>query len=103
MHPEEQKALLKAGISNVEPELEWVLPAGIEEGMSIQGFVGVFDGIGVLPEEDGEGENEEEKKEVGWEWRGKHRQKRILLAVLHEDSTVVYYIMHDGIVKPRQN
>ena len=54
-------------------------------------------------EEDGAGEDEEEKKEVGWEWRGRHRQKRILLAVLHEDSTVVYYIMHDGIVKPRQN
>jgi len=26
-----------------------------------------------------------------------------LLATLTDDSTVVYYIMHDGIVKPRQN
>jgi len=27
----------------------------------------------------------------------------VLLATLHDDSTVVYYVMHDGIVKPRQN
>ena len=29
--------------------------------------------------------------------------KRLLLATLDDDSTVVYYIVHDGIVKPRQN
>lgn len=29
--------------------------------------------------------------------------KRILLATVSDDSTVVYYIVHDGIVKPRQN
>ncbi|KAK5701046.1 hypothetical protein LTR97_005565 [Elasticomyces elasticus] len=29
--------------------------------------------------------------------------KRVLLATLDDDSTVVYYIVHDGIVKPRQN
>ena len=41
--------------------------------------------------------------QVGKNWRGDERQKRVLLATLHDDSTVVYYIMHDGIVKPRQN
>jgi tRNA-splicing endonuclease subunit Sen15 len=35
-------------------------------------------------------------------WR-KDAPKRVLLATVHEDSTVVYYIIHDGIVKPRQN
>ncbi|KAK0829039.1 hypothetical protein LTR73_004673 [Friedmanniomyces endolithicus] len=29
--------------------------------------------------------------------------KRLLLATLDDDSTVVYYIVHDGLVKPRQN
>ena len=29
--------------------------------------------------------------------------KRLVLATLDDDSTVVYYIIHDGIVKPRQN
>ncbi|KAH9832388.1 Sen15 protein [Teratosphaeria destructans] len=29
--------------------------------------------------------------------------KRMLLGTLDDDSTVVYYIVHDGIVKPRQN
>ena len=29
--------------------------------------------------------------------------KRVLLATVDDDSTVVYYIVHDGIVKPRQN
>jgi len=29
--------------------------------------------------------------------------KRMLLATLDDDSTVVYYVVHDGLVKPRQN
>lgn len=33
-------------------------------------------------------------------WRTK---KRVLLATVDDDSTIVYYIVHDGIVKPRQN
>jgi tRNA-splicing endonuclease subunit Sen15, fungi type len=35
-------------------------------------------------------------------WRTS-QPKRMLLATLDDDSTVVYYIVHDGIVKPRQN
>lgn len=31
------------------------------------------------------------------------RPKRLTLAVVNEDSTVVYYFVHDGVVKPRQN
>jgi len=80
--------------------------------MSLKRFAEVFDGLSVVPPgEDGaaEGEEEEEDKEskeevsVGDKWRGEKRQKRLLLATLHDDSTVTYYIMHDGIVKPRQN
>lgn len=31
------------------------------------------------------------------------RPKRVTLAAVNEDSTVVYYFVHDGVVKPRQN
>ena len=34
---------------------------------------------------------------------GKGKGKRVLFAVVAEDSTVVYYVMHEGVVKPRQN
>lgn len=80
----------------------------------------MFDAIGIVPggkggaadededEDEDADEDEEEQVErvgskVGMQWRGEKRQKRVLLATLHDDSTVVYYIMHDGIVKPRQN
>lgn len=31
------------------------------------------------------------------------RPKRVTTGILHDDGTVVYYFIHDGIVKPRQN
>ena len=31
------------------------------------------------------------------------REKRVLLAVVGDDSTVVYYVVLEGVVKPRQN
>lgn len=81
------------------PEREWVLPSHLQEKWSLKRFAEVFDMLDVVPP----GHGEEEDDGVGWKWRGKNRQKRLLLATLHDDSTVVYYIMHDGIVKPRQN
>lgn len=87
-------------------EREWVLPTHLSEKWSLRRFAEVFDSIEAVPDgkedldEDGK---EEELNEVGKHWRGMTRQKRVLLATLHDDSTVVYYIMHDGIVKPRQN
>jgi len=63
-------------------------------------FATVFDALDTVPPMD---KGTEEENSVGEKWRGKNRQKRLLLATLHDDSTVVYYIMHDGIVKPRQN
>jgi tRNA-splicing endonuclease subunit Sen15 len=44
----------------------------------------------------------DEMEEIAKRWRSQ-APKRLLLATVHEDSTVVYYIVHDGIVKPRQN
>ncbi|KAF7879299.1 hypothetical protein EAF04_000496 [Stromatinia cepivora] len=111
IHPDEQVEILKAEHDTGEsiaqfPEREWVLPTHLEEKWSLARFAEVFDAVGTVPEGKGaEGRNEsaEGKNVVGAKWQGENRQKRILLATLHDDSTVVYYIMHDGIVKPRQN
>ena len=68
----------------------------------------MFDGIGAVPPP----EEEEAQRGVvgdgdgGGEGKGEGRRKRlkrVLLATLSDDSTVVYYIVHDEIVKPRQN
>ena len=58
----------------------------------------MFDALDTIPPMEYEGSGS-----VGEKWAGRKRQKRVLLATLHDDSTVVYYVMHDGIVKPRQN
>jgi len=84
-------------------EREWVLPTHLGEKWSLHSFAEVFDAIDTMPPADEEEEVDEDVTRVGQKWRGQNRQKRLLLATLHDDSTVVYYIMHDGIVKPRQN
>jgi len=115
VHPDEQITLLqrqkdagKTGMPELRCEREWVLPSHLREKWSLKRFGEVFDGIGMVPatgrgrllfEEDREGTVEAEEEEVN-EWR---TTKRLLLATLDDDSTVVYYIVHDGIVKPRQN
>lgn len=115
IHPDEQMSLLQAqkarggtGLGDVESEREWVLPSHIREKWSLRRFGEVFDRIGVVPpkheaetgiwEDDGHGEEVEGEERN--EWR---KTKRVVLATLDDDSTVVYYIVHDGIVKPRQN
>ena len=105
IHPDEQAEILKAEHDSgayikqcVEPE--WVLPTHLLEKWSLANFAAVFDALETVPPS----ENDvEEENGVGQKWQGKNRQKRLLLATLHDDSTIVYYIMHDGIVKPRQN
>ncbi|OBT70699.1 hypothetical protein VF21_10228 [Pseudogymnoascus sp. 05NY08] len=107
VHPDEQAEILKAEHKTgqsipLSPEPEWVLPTHINEKWSLKKFAEVFDAIETVPP--GSTDTlEQEEDEVGAGWRGKNRQKRLLLATLHDDSTVVYYIVHDGIVKPRQN
>ena len=108
IHPEEQVEILKAehdtGKSVKQyPEREWVLPTHISEKWSLAKFAEVFDALDTVPLTKEEAGEEARESIVGQQWQGKHRQKRLLLATLHDDSTVVYYIMHDGIVKPRQN
>ncbi len=108
IHPDEQVEILKAehksGKSAEQiPEREWVLPTHLEEKWSLAKFAAVFDALDTVPPNRRETLVGEEAEIVGHQWQGKDRQKRILLATLHDDSTVVYYIIHDGIVKPRQN
>ena len=109
MHPDEQVEILKAehetGIHIVQQaEREWVLPTHLSEKWNLKAFAELFDAIDTLPPaNEADVKDNDEKSQVGKEWRGNERQKRVLLATLHDDSTVVYYIMHDGIVKPRQN
>ena len=99
MHPDQQVEELKAGVKDdeVEVEREWVLPTHLQEKWSLRRFAEVFDGVGEEPPESDGGQ-------IGEEVKGKRRGgKRVLLATLGDDSTVVYYIVHDGMVKPRQN
>lgn len=109
IHPNEQVEILKAeheaGVHVVHhAEQEWVLPTHLSEKWSLKSFAEIFDAIDVIPPVDrADVEDSNNQNQVGKQWRGKQRQKRLLLATLHDDSTVVYYIMHDGIVKPRQN
>ncbi|KAK6198981.1 hypothetical protein LQW54_010255 [Pestalotiopsis sp. IQ-011] len=67
------------------PEVEWVLSTSLNETISLGFLSSIFDAMD-RPAELPAG-----------------RSKRLLLAVKHDDSTVVYYFVHDGIVKPRQN
>ncbi|KAH6890300.1 tRNA-splicing endonuclease subunit Sen15 [Thelonectria olida] len=86
IHPDDQIAALTheeaTGQSVTQnAEYEWVLPVHLEEKWTLGDFAAVFDSI----------------QHAG------PRAKRVLLATVHNDSTVVYYFMHEGIVKPRQN
>ena len=101
VHPDEQVEMLTAGVkeTDVPLEREWVLPTHLREKWSLRKFAEVFDAVGKIPPGEGDvehsGDVEVEKVRRGG--------KRVLLAIVGDDSTVVYYIVHDSIVKPRQN
>jgi len=108
IHPDEQVEILKAEHSTGKsiqqvPEREWVLPTHLQEKWSLAKFAAVFDALDTVPPAGTDSLAEEGAEVVGHQWQGRNRQKRLLLATLHDDSTVVYYLIHDGIVKPRQN
>lgn len=105
VHPDEQIEMLKQDIQekDVPVEREWVLPTHLREKWSLRKFADAFDGLTEVPMANQEG-NGRQAEETGSEKRGSRRGgKRLLLATVGDDSTVVYYIVHDGIVKPRQN
>ena len=112
VHPDEQVALIKAEKDRAQripqpPELEWVLPLSLAEKWTPAQFAAVLDTLDNIPPTNGSDDGSDDADDEGiaeWrQWRGPKRGKRILLATVQDDSTVTYYIMHDGLVKPRQN
>ena len=109
VHPDEQIEIIQ--IEKKEkievpqpPEFEWVLPLHLTEKWSIQRFAEVFDAIDAVPPGKDPLESVDSSGNAQWKkWRSLKRGKRILLAAVQDDSTVNYYLMHEGIVKPRQN
>ena len=84
----------------LKPELEWVFPAHLREEWTLRKFAIIFDSIDALPPGQSSGDSTQEARDAALKWR---TTKRALVAILQDDSTFVYYIVHDGIVKPRQN
>ncbi|PKY04270.1 hypothetical protein P168DRAFT_310892 [Aspergillus campestris IBT 28561] len=128
IHPDEQLYMLQRGLRETDIELErlFVLPAVQGQSWSLARLAAVFDSLpggGERPAAAGtdtaldEGEGSEgdkaaklaeyyeyrEKASLTKEWGG----KRILLAMADRmmggDGTVVYYVVQEGAVKPRQN
>lgn len=95
-----QLQLIKAGLreEDVEPERIYIVPSVLREKWTLKTFSEVFAGVPTPCEERTRESGEDGKRK----WAG-DEVKRILLATVDEDSTVVYYVVHDGIVKPRQN
>ncbi|KAL9058009.1 MAG: hypothetical protein Q9162_002001 [Coniocarpon cinnabarinum] len=102
IHPDKQIALIKAGIEEKDApkRREWVLPTHLSEKWSLKRFGEVFDAIETVPGPE-EGNSDAPQQATGD--TDQQELKRVLLATVDEDSTVTYYIVHDGIVKPRQN
>jgi len=113
VHPDEQVELLKkadrernaraageAGGLEVkaEREREWVLPTRLNEKWTLRRLAGVFDALSIVPP--ATDSSTAGGDDAANPWR---TIKRVLLATVDTDSTVVYYIVHDGVVKPRQN
>ncbi|KAF2101852.1 hypothetical protein NA57DRAFT_53797 [Rhizodiscina lignyota] len=91
-----------------QPVREWVLPTHIGEMWSLRRMATVFDVICSVPPDPGPSNDgllaENPPSEGPIQSPGRWREvKRLLLATVDDDSTIVYYIVHDGIVKPRQN
>ncbi|KAF2262873.1 hypothetical protein CC78DRAFT_534419 [Lojkania enalia] len=115
VHPDEQIELLKKaeqdrqvrsrqGDNNTaldiktELEPEWVLPTRLDEKWTAHRLSDVFGAITVVPPDEEASDTSEDRPANPW-----RTVKRIVLAAVSTDSTVVYYIVQDGVVKPRQN
>lgn len=88
IHPNEQIDIIKNQLGTefpiqLAPEVEWVVPLHISESTSIATIASLFTSLSNC--EDGT------------------KPKHLLMAMVHNDSTVIYYIVHNALVKPRQN
>lgn len=119
VHPDEQIELLKKvdqeKTSNAnpkdgsktaqqllnEPEREWILPTRLSEKWTLHRLHDIFCAISIVPPETQAGNvSEPSDSAPSSPWR---TTKRVVLATATTDSTVSYYFIHEGAVKPRQN
>ncbi|RJE19374.1 hypothetical protein PHISCL_08290 [Aspergillus sclerotialis] len=116
-HPDEQLFMLEKGLrdEDIPPERVFALPLAQGQSWSLRRMAAVFDSLSdedVEPEISEEGEKAQKLTEyyegrkvarATKEWGG----KRMLLAMIDKgmggDGTVVYYVIQEGAVKPRQN
>lgn len=128
-HPDEQLFMLERGLrdNDIDPERTFVLPTVEGQSWSLRKMAAVFDSLpqvdeglaSLAPEggREGEGSQPRDEKEAKIaeyleyrksaratkEWGG----KRLLLSMVDRnmggDGTVVYYVVQEGAVKPRQN
>ncbi|PGH08805.1 hypothetical protein AJ80_07762 [Polytolypa hystricis UAMH7299] len=118
IHPDEQAYLLEQGISadDIPVDREWVIPTAQGQSWTLRRLAGIFDSLPAetsgrdAAEEEHAGEDMSEKLAAHAEkkkeedlWGG----KRALIAMVNRkmggDGTVVYYVVLEGAVKPRQN
>ena len=97
-HPDFQAHLLAHSLieTDILLQREWVLPMKIGQKWTLKRFCAVFDALPARAPLQGSGAHTHQDA------------KRVLLAMVsHQgkggDGTVVYYIMQEGEVKPRQN
>ncbi|KAL5337668.1 tRNA-splicing endonuclease subunit Sen15 [Aspergillus crustosus] len=132
-HPDEQLYMVERGLREEDIELErvFVLPTVQGQSWSLGKMAAVFDALPEPTDEDEEeggvdDENEDEteaqeqtdaekaaKLAEYYDYRAKARRteewggKRLLLAMIDKgmggEGTVVYYVVQEGTVKPRQN
>jgi tRNA-splicing endonuclease subunit Sen15, fungi type len=105
IHPDEQVEMIdkertSASKATQSAEYELVLPVHFLESLNLRTFSNVFDSIVTLWRDCTNTGGVSTSGEVN---TSKKQNHRLLLAIVHDDSTIVYYLVHDGIVKPRQN
>jgi tRNA-splicing endonuclease subunit Sen15, fungi type len=97
-HPDFQAHLLAHSLtdSDIPAQFEWVLPMNVGEKWTLKRFCAVFDSLPARAPLQGAGPHSHQDA------------KRVLLAMVsHQgrggDGTIVYYLMQEGDIKPRQN
>lgn len=119
-HPDEQLYMLEQGLreDDLKPERFFVIPTAQGESWSLRRMAAVFDALSEIQADEtstgwkadpGKAEQlakyyeRRDKAHETKEWGG----KRVLLAMVDKgmggEGTVVYYVVQEGEVKPRQN
>lgn len=95
IHPDDQKKAISDGsIFNgppIHPTYECIFCMHAAEFISAETFIDIFD-----VRAESTSHLSEYKTQCS-------HSERLMLAVVHPDSSIAYYIIHQGLVKPRQN